>query len=181
MTGVLLAGLFGQRKSGGLLPRLQHGPVRTVHAVPGRVRFRLRDLAMEPSQADMLRDRIASIEGVRSVDVTPASGSVLIVYRQKAVQPELLFAAVVRVLGLDRELARTPKPAIARELRLVLDSLNRVVYDRTNGLLDFSTSVLILLAGLGLKSLIVDKSKSFPPGLTLIWWGVNRLLGRGED
>jgi hypothetical protein len=181
LTGFLLAGLFGKQQAANLLAGLQNGPVCVAHAVPGRIRFRVKGLADEPNHAALLREKLTGIEGVKQVAVTPASGSVLIQYREKVVQPDLLFAAVVRLLGLDAEFSRTPPPAVVRELQHVLDSLNRVVYDRTNGLLDFNSVVIIILAGLGIKKLVLNESAALPAGATLLWWAVSRLLGQGEE
>ncbi len=181
ITGMLFAGLLGNRKAGALLPRLQLGPVHTEHVIPGRVRFRSSRLMADPEGAETLRRRLPQVEGVRGVRVSDVSGSILIDYCEDKVQPELLFAAVVRLLGWEEELERTPRPAVVRELRHVLDSLNRVVYDRTGGLLDFSSALLIVLAGLGVRRLLLDGAGAMPAGFTLVWWGVHQLLGHGGE
>ena len=61
-----------------------------------------------PPGAAMVREKLPTIQGVQSVKLNPATGSVLIVYREDQVRPELLFAAVVRLMNLDAELKRTP-------------------------------------------------------------------------
>ena len=101
----------------------------------------------------------------------------LVVYREGEVQPELIFAAVVRLLGLDAELRSTPQPVVTRELRDILGSANRMVYDRTGGLIDLWSAALILLAAVGIKKVLVQGLRAFPAGLTLVWWGVASLLG----
>jgi hypothetical protein len=87
---MLLAALFGRKQKPSLLRMLRTGPVQTVHAIPGRVRFRVPSLVGDPSVAGNLRERLSSVEGVREVDVNPATGSVLIQYRGGIVRPELL-------------------------------------------------------------------------------------------
>jgi hypothetical protein len=106
---------------------------------------------------------------------------VLIVYRDGEVRPELLFAAVVRLMDLDAELKRTPPPIITRELREILGSVNRMVYDRTGGLVDLWSAGLILLAGIGIQRLFVQGMRAFPAGLTLVWWGLASLLGARQS
>ncbi len=181
LTGMVLAGLLGRGQRRSLMPRLRTGPVQTAHILPGRVRFRVPSLVASPSHAAHLRERLGSLEGVRHVEVNPATGSLLILYRERVVRPELLFAATVRLLGLDKELERTPRPVVVREARAMLDSLNRVVYDRTSGILDFSSAVLILLAALGVRKLVQQGNAAMPAGFTLIWWGVHQLLGYGTE
>ena len=181
LTGMLLAGILGRKRGVSVLPRLRTGPVQTVHYLPGRVRFRVPSLVDDSSQAESLRDRLGTLEGVARVDVVPASGSVLIEYREKIVRPELLFAATVRLLGLEKEMARTPRPTVTREMRAVLDSLNRVVYDRTAGVLDFSSALLIVMAAIGVSKIAQQGTAAMPGGFTLVWWGAHQLLGHGGD
>ncbi len=179
LTGLLLAGLLGKNKSRRrtLMPMLRTGPVQTAHWLPGRVRLRVPSLAENAAGTAKLREKLPTIQGVQSVKLNPASGSVLIVYREDEVRPELLFAAVVRLMNLDAELQRMPQPAVTRELREILGSLNRMVYDRTGGLIDLWSAGLILLAAIGIQKLWTQGLRAFPAGLTLLWWGLASLLG----
>jgi hypothetical protein len=181
ITGMLLAGLMRRRKGTSLLPMLRTGPVQTAHAMPGRVRFRIPSLIGGDDAAGTFQERMSSLEGVDAVDVSTVTGSVAIRYRENVVRAELLFAATVRLLGLDEELKRTPRPAVVCEIRGIMDSLNRAVYDRTGGLLDFSSAVLILMAGLGITKLVRDGTAAMPAGFTLLWWGFHQLLGHGGE
>ncbi len=179
ITGMLIAGLLGRKNRPSVLPMLRTGPVQTDHLLPGRVRFRVPSLVGAAEQAENLAERLRTLEGVRSAQANPATGSVLVEYRQSVVEPELLFAATVRLLGLEKELERTPCPALVRELRAVLDSLNRVVYDRTSGMLDFSSALLLILAAVGVRKMTQEGAKQLPAGFTLVWWGLHQLLGHG--
>ena len=181
LTGMLIAGLLGRKRGMSILPMLRTGPVQTVHLLPGRVRFRVPSLIDGPSQAESLRARLGSLDGVEHVEVTPASGSLLIRYQENLVRPELLFAATVRLLGVEKEMERTPRPVVVQELRAVFDSLNRVVYDRTRGILDFSSALLILMAAVGVSKIMRDGAAAMPPGFALLWWGAHQLLGHGGE
>ena len=130
-------------------------------------------LAENAAGTAKLREKLPTIQGVQSVKLNPATGSVLIVYREDEVRPELLFAAVVRLMNLDAELKRMPQPVVTRELREILGSVNRMVYDRTGGLIDLWSAGLILLAAIGIQRLWTQGMRAFPAGLTL------RLVGPG--
>lgn len=181
ITGMLIAGLLGKGKAASLLPMLQSGPVQTDHATPGRVRFRIPSLSGNSRDADLIREKLSTLRGVESVDVNPVTGSVLVLYREEQVRPDLLFAAIVRLLGLEDELVQTPSPTLVKELRSMLDSLNRVVYDRTGGLVDFSSALMIALVVAGTSKLFTDGKNAVPGGFTLLWWGLHQLLGHGEE
>jgi len=181
LTGMLMAGLLGKSRGASLLPMLRTGPVRTAHAVPGRIRFRVPSLQGDPSRAEFLRAKMAPLEGVLAITVTPQTGSVLIRYQEGKVRAELLFAAIVRLLGLDDELKQTPQPTIVRELQSLMDSLNRVVYDRTGGLLDFTSAASIVLGAVGIQKLVSKESKAMPAGFTLLWWAFHQLLSHQDE
>ena len=179
LTGLILAGLLGKKKSSrlSLMPMLRTGPVQTAHFLPGRVRFRVPSLAANGKGAALVQEKLPTIQGVQSVEASSATGSVVVVYREGKVRPELLFAAIVRLLGLEEELNRTPQPVVTRELKEILTSANRMVYDRTGGLIDLWSAALILLAAIGMQRLWVHGMRAFPAGLTLVWWGMASLLG----
>jgi len=181
ITGMLIAGLLGKGKSASLLPMLQSGPVQTAHATRGRVRFRVPSLSGNLTDSDLVREKLPTLRGVESVDVNPTTGSVLVRYREDQIRPDLLFAAIVRLLGVEEELVQTPPPAVVKELRSMMDSLNRVVYDRTGGLLDFSSTLLIALAAAGITKLFADGKNAMPAGFTMLGWGLHQLLGHGEE
>jgi hypothetical protein len=179
LTGFLLAGLLGKSKGRRrtLMPMLRTGPVQTAHWMPGRVRLRVPSLAENGAGAAILQEKLLNVQGVQSVKLDPATGSVLIVYREDQVRPELLFAAVVRLMGLDAELKRTPEPVVVGELREILGSMNRIVYDQTGGLVDLWSAGLILLAAIGVQRVWTQGMRAFPAGLTLVWWGLASLIG----
>ena len=134
-------------------------------------------LSGDNAGAARVREKVPTIRGVLRVEANPATGSVLILYRPGEVQPELLFAAVVRLLNLDEELKRIPEPTVTRELREILASANRMVYDQTGGLVDLWSAALIVLAAIGIQRLLTQGMQAFPAGLTLVWWGMSALVG----
>ncbi len=177
---MLVAAILGKGKRPSLLPWVRTGPVRVEHSLPGRVRFRVPSLPEGLPGTDLLRDKLPTLEGVQTVNVNVETGSVLIRFEPAKVRPELLFAAVVRLLGLEGELEKPPKPAFTREVRAAVDGLNRAVYDRTGGLLDFYSVLLILLAGIGIKQILADGARAMPPGISMLWWGLHPLI-RSKD
>ena len=129
LTGLILANLLGKGRRGRkpLVTMFRTGPVQTAHWLPGRVRFRVAPLVEDERAGSLVSEKLARVQGVDAVDVSPATGSVLVRYREGVVEPELLYSALVRLLGLEDRLKRPPQPALTREIRNVLDSLNRAV------------------------------------------------------
>jgi hypothetical protein len=113
---------------------------------------------------------------VAAVRADSRSGSVLIEHEPAVVEPEMLFAAVVRLLGLEQELDKPVQPAVAREMRAAVDSLNRAVLEKSGGLIDFWSALFIVLAAVGVKKLVSEGGSALPAGFTLLWWGMNAIL-----
>lgn len=58
--------------------------VRVVHIMPGRLRLRMDAMKRRPGLAAQLHQHLASVEGIRRVEVSPRTGSVLLAYDPRA-------------------------------------------------------------------------------------------------
>jgi hypothetical protein len=123
----------------------------------------------------MIESRLSGLAGIDSVTVSQATGSVLIYYSESEVRPELLFAAVVKLLGLEREVENPPPPLVVKELKTLGESLNRAVYEKTGGFINLWTALLVGLAALGVRKVITDGARAWPAGFTLVWWAMNAI------
>lgn len=182
ITGMLLAALAGKRSGtkSSFLPR-HTGPVRLQHELPGRIRFRVPSLRGNLAAVQLVREKLPTLDGVESVQANAVTGSVLIAYQEDQVNPGLLFTALVRLLGLDAEYQRPPSSVIHRELGAMGSSLNRAVHERTAGILDLRTAMLIGLAAFGIKELVSKGSGALPAGFTLLWWAMNGFSNKDQD
>ena len=57
---------------------------RVVHHIPGRLRVRLPRTQRDPIVLSQLRDFIGNLGGVRSVHISPVTGSILVHYRPES-------------------------------------------------------------------------------------------------
>jgi hypothetical protein len=88
--------------------RLSDYGIRVKHALPGRVRLRLRNLLHNETLAAKLPPLLAAVPGIASVEASPASGSLLITFspRELAAAPgrRALAGVMHRFFpGLDME------------------------------------------------------------------------------
>jgi hypothetical protein len=179
ITGILLSMLMKGGKESKKPPLLQTTwPIRTLHLLPGRVRFQIPLMVGKDEELKAATTQIAKIKGVKWVDSNKITGSVLIYFEENVIQADLLFAALIRLLGLDNELQKAPASYLNTEIRSVFESLNQSVYSKTNGIIDLYTAIPLLLAALGVSQIIKMKTNIFPTGLTLIWWAYNSLVAK---
>jgi copper chaperone CopZ len=177
ITGILLSMLMKGGKESKKPPLLQtKWPIRTLHLLPGRVRFQVPLMVGRDEELKAATTQIAKIKGVKWVDSNKITSTVLIYFEENIIQADLLFAALIRLLGLDDELQKAPASYLNSEIRSVFESLNQAVYSKTNGIIDLYTAIPLLLAALGVSQIIKNKSNIFPTGMTLIWWAYNSLI-----
>jgi len=183
ITGLVIAGLASKMKKDKSLeglPRFRTGPIQVAHAIRGRIRFVVPSLCGTDGDALSWIDEAQSLGGVKGVEVSTVTGSVVVTYDAASVDPPLLFGALARLLGLEDELERTPPPVLVRELRELGQSLNFAVYDKTGGMVDLWTLALIALAVVGAKKTMDSGWAALPAGFTLLWWALNSVSRRHE-
>lgn len=181
VTGLLLAGLLGKKskETKGKSPLLHtHGPIETAHVLPGRVRFRIESLKGDIERSRMLANQLSKIGGIESVETNELSGSILIRHDATTLEPDLLLAAIVRLLGLERQMQRARVPVVARGIGDAADALNDAFYVQTRGLVDLWTAIPIVLAVLGANKVRAQGLAALPTGFTLLWWAYLALVRR---
>lgn len=182
ITGFIIAALMGKKKQDQKSPLLNiRGPIKTSHLLPGRVRFHVPSVTKNNEHSEILTDQLPKIDGLDYLSVTKATGSVLIKYDSTKLEPELLVAAIIRLLGLEKELEARPQPIILKEAKEMANSINRAVYEKTGGIIDLWTAIPIILGALGVRKLLTERSAAMlPAGFTLLWWSYTSLLGNGN-
>jgi hypothetical protein len=186
ITGLLLTAFFGkkvkQQRAQPTSPLMQlKWPIATKHFFPGRVRFQIPLLVGDDDGRQRIETQLQRVDGVDSVQTNRVSGSVLIHYQTDRIAPELLFAALIRLLGLEQELERTPEPIVSKEIRNIGEALNRAVYAGTDGLFDLWTGIPLVLLLLGVRKIMTEGTLgSFPAGFTLVWWAYMALFRGGN-
>ena len=100
ITGMLLSMLMKSGSKDKKPPLLQiRWPIRTLHLLPGRVRFQIPLMVGREEELKAATTQIAKISGVKWVDYNKISGSVLIYFEEDILQADLLFTALIRLLG----------------------------------------------------------------------------------
>jgi len=177
VIGFLASALMAaRRRSGSRSPLLELSyPIRTLHLLPGRVRFEVPKLRGDRGGGDRLTAALERLEGVYEVRCTPRVGTVLVRFDHTRLQPELLVAAMVRLLGLEAEMETAPQSRASRELREAANALDRAVFDSTGGVLDLRTAVPLALGALGVYRIVTRQGAMLPAGATLVWWAYSAM------
>lgn len=71
---------WGTGGTGSELPAVRVDTMQVVHAIPGRIRFRMQRIKGNDAMADEVARLIAAIDGVEQVEANIHTGSVLVQY-----------------------------------------------------------------------------------------------------
>ena len=123
--------------------------------------------------ADQLQKSLARLDGIRAVEVSAVSGSVLVHFAPDRVKPDMLLGAVIRLLGLEKEIQRTPPSHLGEGIRQAGDSLNHAIHEQTGGMIDLWTSVTLLLVVVGVRQLAAGNAQL---GWPLLWWAYRSMF-----
>lgn len=150
-------------------------PIITNHLLPGRVRFSIPLLVGQKKRISDLSKEMKKINGLEKFQGNETTGSILILFEESKIQAELLFSVMIRLLGLEKELERTPKPGIENGITTLNQGLNQAIYAKSKGFLDLKTGLPVILGIIGVYRLIAVRPISLPSSITLLWWAYNSL------
>lgn len=75
--------------------------VRLVHAMPGRIRFKLSGLKGNPDQAREIESRLATVRGMHRVEASSLTGSVVATFNPTLLESLDFHFAVAHALGIS--------------------------------------------------------------------------------
>ncbi len=175
-TGMLFTFLFSQNNKNNRPPLLKlRWPIITKHLLPGRVRFQIPLIVGKEKVFGELAAQLKKIDGIKKVDYSIITGSLLIHFDENILQADFLFTIIIRLLGFEKELERIPSPTISKEIDRFGKALDHAVFSQTKGLLDLKTLVSVSLGLFGIAKLI-SKPLTMPAAVTMIWWSYNSLI-----
>lgn len=168
ITAAVLTALLGRKRgvNHDQLPSFA-GVMETAHVLPGRVRLRAPVLIGQRAAADQLQKSFARLDGIRAVEVSSLSGSLLIHFDPDRVKPDMLLGAAIRLLGLERDIQRPPRSYVGEGILQAGESLNRAIHQQTGGVIDLWTSVALLLVALGIRHVAAGNQQL---GTQRLWW-----------
>ena len=151
---------------------------RSVHHVPGRLRLRLDRRELAPETLRQVEQKISAIDGVESCTASPRTGSLLVRYDPKRVDPSRVLG-VLAVAGSaddgpaadDQPDAQHPHSKLARRLDGAYGALDRRVRRLTGHHLDLKMLMPIGFAAVAVRQIIVSSGNLMPiPWYVLLWY-----------
>ena len=173
-------------------------PIQLVHFLPGRVRVKLPRLKGNASLAGEIERTLTALQGIRHVEISTMTGSVLVLYEPRLPASLDLEAVgslmeLANTLGLSLEdvdmdvlqhwlhsvangtRAETPT-AVGNNITAFFDDVNAGVTQIARGWGELRTLVPLTLAFLGLRSLLFTDNLPFPTWYDYLWFAFSSFV-----
>jgi hypothetical protein len=172
--------------------------IQIVHFLPGRVRVKLPRLKGNASLAGEVERTLTALQGIRHVETSTTTGSVLVLY-----EPRLPASLDLEAVGALMELANTlglsfedvdmdelqhwlhtvtngtraeTPTALGHNITAFFDNMNAGVTQVTRGWGELRTLVPLTLAFLGFRSLLVTDDLPFPTWYDYLWFAFSTFV-----
>ncbi len=161
--------------------------VRLVHAMPGRVRFKVDQIKGDPERAKEIQERLSEIDGIYRLETSPLTGSVLATYDASVVGSLELQCFIASALGLSLSdvdaaesrlwfvesqngSAQLQPTTMSSAIGSAFGELNAGVERLTGGMGSLRDLVPLSLFLLGVRSLFVTEKIVFPSWYDYFWF-----------
>ena len=134
----------------------------------------------ESTQIENIRNELTRIPDIKSVEICSNSGSILVQYDAESIEPYIICGILIKVLGLEDALGTHPESIVQKEIRMVANAINQTFYNSTAGTLDLTSAIMILIISFGLYKILIQKDRSLPGGITMLWWAYVMAKGRNQ-
>ena len=155
-------------KENNLLPNFK-GILEVKHHIPGRIRMSCPNLKNNKDKSSDLINVCDKIPGIISTRINQTLGTILIEYDTNVLHPTLIMGIILKVMELEDSINKSPTSLIDKESTNIADSLNRAIFEKTNGILDLKSFIMLLLGGYAVYDINLRPGVR-PSGYTCLWW-----------
>lgn len=173
--GLVLANLAsrgGKKNSGNRLslPSFKNA-IEVKSSIPGRVRFYIPSIKNDMDTANTLFEQLGKIQVIKSCRINVMTATVLVEYDHDNLDPSTLEGAIIKLLGIDKNILEKRVSRMKLEGSKVIDTANNAIYDFTNGIFDLKTLIATIFILYGIRDYRVSRGNCTPGAATLFWWG----------
>lgn len=143
--------------------------VEIKHQMKGRVRFFVPVLKNNKNQILKIKEQLEKASQIDKIQVNDLTGSIVVWFNTDQLNLETLTGVVVKLCGLEDEVQKKPVSFVNKEFKAVLDSADRAIYEKSNGIMDLNSLVTTSFLSLAVMS-ILKSNLALPSGISLLYW-----------
>ncbi|WFD09928.1 HMA2 domain-containing protein [Tepidibacter hydrothermalis] len=156
------------------------GILEVRHCITGRIRLYIPILKNNEEIKSIIMDQLSKINLITNIDINTITGTVLLNYDNEKIDPMIIVGIMIKILNLEQEIEKTPKSKIEKEMIELKSSLNRAVYEKSQGIIDGKTTLGLSLVLFGIYRLRKNPT-IMPSGMTLMWWVYSEFFKGGVN
>ena len=145
--------------------------IEVKSSIPGRIRFYVPAIKNNVEIAKGLVEQLRQIPVINYSKVNVLTSTILVEYDHEKLDANTLEGAIIKLLGIDKQILEKRVSHIRAEGSKVIDTANNAVYDFTNGIFDLKTLIATILVIYGIRDYRMTGTKCVPGAATLFWWG----------
>lgn len=145
------------------------GVVEVKHSIKGRIRYKIPRLKGDNAMAEYISGQLSKVKFIKKVESNTITGTLLINYDYGNIDPNMLTAAIIKLLNLESEISKKKDALVTRELSNIKEVINLAVYNKTKGILDIKSIYLIAIMIFAVRG-IKAAPKILPNGYTMARW-----------
>ena len=145
------------------------GILEVKHAVLGRFRLYVPVLKNNEELKYAFLNEVTKIDLIKDIEVNTLTGSIIINYDSSQIEPQLLLAVIIKLLGLEEEITKEPSSLLRGELKNIKDSVNMAIYNKSNGLLDGNSLLVLTLLMASAYKFYTGTGSKVGPTTCLMW------------
>lgn len=149
--------------------------IELKHYLPGRIRLYVPKLKNPDFDLKDLQKQLKPIKGILSVKINQLTGNFLIHFNPQDLDSVLIVPILIRLIGLEADIEKIPVAGLGKTIQSIKKTLNRAIYDFSNGLVDLptlSSTALLLIAG---YQYLKNRTLGTPGAFVLLFWALNGL------
>lgn len=169
------------------LGRAKRPAFELTQSIPGRRRYYAAALVDNTGLADLLKEKLPTLEAIDEVKINTVTGSLLVLYHG---EEEFMDKFMQQLAEKIFSTAKRPGPAlvttvsdglaaVGQSIRRNVAEISRKVKEATNGWFDLPSMISLGFIVRGVQKLLL--TPELPGGSQLLWWAFSLLRGwRGE-
>lgn len=144
----------------------------SVHQIEGRLRMRIPEQRRNPEYFRKIRECLAKLEGVRSIETNYLTGSVLVLHQ---LSPQVIQDYAEENGLFQVRHSNSPVVALSQRIATGFRQVEGRVNAFTKGEVDVTGLAFLGLAIAGAYQIL--KKNVWPAGVTLLWYATSVVLG----
>ncbi|MFA8450632.1 MAG: HMA2 domain-containing protein [Bacteroidales bacterium] len=151
--------------------------IEIKHSIPGRIRFKIPLLKCNDKYGEILQAQLPKIKSIEKFSWSSISGSLIINYNNSELSSDIILGIIIKLLRLESIIEKEPNSNLGMKLVSFEKNLNRSVYEKSHGAVDFRSLIHISFIVLGVASMF-KKNKTTPGPYSLLYWAYNGISKR---